>query len=143
MRDDSVVIICYKICHRGLVPRSKYINSCTRYKFRLALNHDRETILRIYSFKYKTYSVLHWSNIQLNQKNVWAHNELVEGFTKTYHIHELMYYEIHNDINEAIKREKIIKKWKRDWKWNIIDKINPERKNLFVNNDIVSLQIAQ
>lgn len=73
-------------------------------------------------------------------KRMYEHtNELVEGFTKTYHIHELMYYEIHNDINEAIKREKTIKKWKRDWKWNIIEKIKPEHKNLFINNDIISL----
>lgn len=72
-------------------------------------------------------------------KRMYEHtNELVEGFTKTYHIHKLMYYEIHNDIKEAIAREKTIKKWKRDWKWNIIDKINPERKNLFFNNEIIN-----
>lgn len=72
-------------------------------------------------------------------KRMYEHtNELVEGFTKTYHIHKLMYYEIHNDITEAIAREKTIKKWKRDWKWNIIDKINPERKNLFFNNEIIN-----
>ena len=72
-------------------------------------------------------------------KRMYEHrNELVEGFTKTYHIHKLMYYEIHNDIKEAIAREKTIKTWKRDWKWNIIDKINPERKNLFFNNEIIN-----
>ena len=72
-------------------------------------------------------------------KRMYEHtNELVEGFTKTYHIHKLMYYEIHNDIKEAIAREKTIKKWKRDRKWNIIDKINPERKNLFFNNEIIN-----
>ena len=72
-------------------------------------------------------------------KRMYEHtNELVDGFTKKYHIHKLMYYEIHEDIEEAIKREKIIKKWKRQWKWNIIDKINPEHKNLFVNNDIIN-----
>ena len=63
-------------------------------------------------------------------------NELVDGCTKKYHIHELMYYEIHNDVTEAIRREKTIKKWKRAWKWNIIDKMNPMRKNLYVNNQI-------
>ena len=72
-------------------------------------------------------------------KRMYEHtNELVEGFTKTYHIHKLMYYEIHNDIKEAIAREKTIKKWKRDWKWNIIDKINPELKNLCFNNEIIN-----
>ena len=70
-------------------------------------------------------------------KRMYEHtNELVDGFTKKYHIHELMYYEIHNDITEAITREKKIKKWKRAWKWDIIDKINPMRENLFVNNQI-------
>ena len=70
-------------------------------------------------------------------KRMYEHkNELVDGFTKKYHIHELMYYEIHNDVTEAIRREKTIKKWKRAWKWNIIDKMNPMRKNLYVNNQI-------
>ena len=70
-------------------------------------------------------------------KRMYEHtNELVDGFTKKYHIHELMYYEIHNDITEAIRRETTIKKWKRAWKWNIIDKMNPMRKNLYVNNQI-------
>ncbi len=72
-------------------------------------------------------------------KRMYEHaNGLVDGFTKTYHVHKLMYYEIHNDIREAIKREKTIKKWKRAWKWNIIDKVNPKRKNLYVNNEITS-----
>ena len=72
-------------------------------------------------------------------KRMYEHaNGLVDGFTKTYHVHKLMYYEIHNDIREAIKREKTIKKWKRTWKWNIIDKVNPKRKNLYVNNEITS-----
>lgn len=72
-------------------------------------------------------------------KRMYEHaNGLVDGFTKTYHVHKLMYYEIHNDIREAIKREKTIKKWKRAWKWNIIDKVNPKRKNLYVNNEITN-----
>jgi putative endonuclease len=52
-------------------------------------------------------------------------NDLVEGFTKKYEIHKLVYFEIHTDIHEAILREKQIKKWRREWKINLIEKVNP------------------
>ena len=73
-------------------------------------------------------------------KRIYEHShELVDGFTKRYHIHKLMYYEIHSDVEAAIKREKTIKKWKREWKWNLIDSVNPLRHNLFVNNNILPI----
>ena len=50
-------------------------------------------------------------------KRVYEHKEsLVEGFTKKYKVHQLVYYETHDDIHEAILREKQIKKWNSDWK---------------------------
>ena len=57
----------------------------------------------------------------------------VEGFTKKYNVHMLVYYEEHQYIEEAIAREKQLKKWNRDWKIELIEKDNPEWKDLFYN----------
>ena len=65
-------------------------------------------------------------------KRVYDHkNNVVEGFTKKYHVHKLVYYEITEDINGAIIREKRIKKWKRAWEIELIEKNNPEWKDLY------------
>ena len=57
-------------------------------------------------------------------------NDLVEGFTKRYGVHNLVWYELHNDINEAILREKRIKKWNRKWKLRLIEEVNPNWTDL-------------
>lgn len=63
---------------------------------------------------------------------VYAHkNNLIDGFTKKYHIHALVHYEAFEDINEAIMREKRMKKWKRQWKIELIEQHNPEWKDLY------------
>jgi len=65
-------------------------------------------------------------------KRVWEHkNNLVEGFTKRYDVHQLVYFEQHEDMVSAITREKRIKKWDRAWKIRIIEKQNPEWKDLY------------
>jgi len=65
-------------------------------------------------------------------KRVYEHKHgLVEGFTKKYKIHHLVWYEIHESAESAIIREKQIKKWKRDWKLKIIEKENPQWVDLF------------
>ncbi len=65
-------------------------------------------------------------------KRVYQHKEaLIDGFTKRYNLKKLVYYEIFNDIREAIKREKAIKKWRREWKIKLIEKMNPEWKDLY------------
>ena len=64
-------------------------------------------------------------------------NKLFEGFTAKYNINQLLYYEIYNEIELAIQREKKLKKWKKQWKWNLIDKINNERKNLYIQGNIL------
>jgi len=55
---------------------------------------------------------------------------LVDGFTKRYDVHNLVWYEVHQDIWEAITREKQIKKWKRRWKLQLIEETNPEWNDL-------------
>jgi putative endonuclease len=65
-------------------------------------------------------------------KRIYEHkNNLIEGFTKKYNIHNLVYYEITEDVNSAIAREKQLKRWKRNWKIELIEKNNPEWKDLY------------
>ena len=65
-------------------------------------------------------------------KRIYIHKEkLVDGFSKKYRVDKLVYFEIHNDIDRAILREKQIKKWNRDWKINLIERINPDWIDLY------------
>jgi putative endonuclease len=65
-------------------------------------------------------------------ERVHAHkNNLIEGFTQKYHIHDLVYYEAFEDIHEALLREKRMKKWKRKWKIELIEQDNLEWKDLY------------
>ncbi len=57
--------------------------------------------------------------------------EVVEGFTKKYGVHRLVWYEAHETIETAIQREKNIKKWNRAWKIALIDESNPSWRDLF------------
>ena len=63
---------------------------------------------------------------------VWKHkNNIIEGFTKKYNVHMLVYFEQYTNILLAIKREKQIKKWNRKWKLKLIEEKNPEWKDLY------------
>jgi putative endonuclease len=65
-------------------------------------------------------------------RRVYEHkNNLVEGFSKKYEIHRLVYFEVCEDIRVAIQREKNIKKWKRQLKIELIEKDNPDWKDLY------------
>jgi putative endonuclease len=59
-------------------------------------------------------------------QRVWQHrNDVAEGFTRRYQVHILVYFELHQDMYQAIQREKQIKKWNRAWKIQIIERTNP------------------
>ncbi len=65
-------------------------------------------------------------------RRVLAHrNDLVEGFTRKYGVHTLVYYEACEGREGALLREKQIKKWKRQWKLDLIEKTNPDWKDLW------------
>ena len=65
------------------------------------------------------------------ERRIFEHkNKLVEGFTKKYNLNKLIYYEMTEDINSAIEREKQLKNWHRDWKINLINSFNPTWKDL-------------
>ena len=57
--------------------------------------------------------------------------DLVEGFTKRYQVHDLVYYEQTEDVMSALAREKQLKNWKRVWKIELIEKENPEWEDLY------------
>ena len=65
-------------------------------------------------------------------KRVYEHkNDLVEGFTKKYGIHRLVHYEQVGNVSSAIQREKRLKNWKRRWKIELIERANPDWKDLY------------
>jgi putative endonuclease len=65
-------------------------------------------------------------------QRIWQHkNDVFEGFTKEYGIHLLVYFELHEDMENAIIREKRLKKWNRDWKVRLIEEKNPDWKDLY------------
>ena len=65
-------------------------------------------------------------------KRVWEHKEkIADGFTKKYDVDKLVYVEHYQDPENAIKREKRLKKYKRQWKINLIEKDNPQWKDLY------------
>ena len=65
-------------------------------------------------------------------KRVYEHKQnFVDGFTKKYHLHQLVYFECHDDIQNAITREKRVKRWRRKWKIELIESNNPDWEDLF------------
>ena len=65
-------------------------------------------------------------------QRVWEHkNDVAEGFTKRYHIHDLVWYEVHDSMESAISREKALKKWNRAWKIRLIEEGNPAWLDLY------------
>jgi len=66
-------------------------------------------------------------------KRIYEHKNgvLEDSFTKKYFVKNLVFFEIYNDVEEAILREKRIKKWNRDWKINLIEKENPNWEDLY------------
>ena len=65
-------------------------------------------------------------------QRIWQHkNDVFEGFTKEYGVHMLVWFELHDDMENAIIREKRLKKWNREWKLRLIEEKNPEWKDLY------------
>ena len=65
-------------------------------------------------------------------QRVWQHkHNAVDGFSKKYHIHILVYFEIHESMVYAIQREKQVKWWRRAWKVSLIEQENPDWHDLF------------
>jgi len=67
-------------------------------------------------------------------KRIWEHrSDLVDGFTKRYRCHTLVYFGQHAEMAAAILREKQMKKWNRAWKIELIEKQNPDWRDLWLD----------
>ena len=65
-------------------------------------------------------------------KRVYQHrNRLIEGFTKKYAVHTLVYFECLDSFEAAVRREKQVKAWKRQWKMRLIEENNPRWEDLY------------
>ena len=65
-------------------------------------------------------------------QRVWQHKTgAFDGFTKKYQVHSLVWYEPHPTMEGAIRREKLIKGWRRDWKIRLVEESNPQWQDLY------------
>lgn len=79
----------------------------------------------VYILTNKPYGVLYIGVTSNLAKRLHEHqHQVVNGFTKDYHAHRLVYYELHADAEQAILREKQLKRWKREWKIRLIEEMN-------------------
>ena len=58
-------------------------------------------------------------------------NNLIDGFSKKYNLKRLVYFEVFNRVEDAILREKRLKKWNRQWKIDLLEKVNPDWDDLY------------
>ena len=92
----------------------------------------REKYYYVYILASKPYGTLYTGVSSNLLGRTWQHkNDLVESFTKRYRVHRLVWYEQTESIESAINREKQIKKWRRRWKLDLIEKMNPDWKDLY------------
>jgi len=87
----------------------------------------------VYILANKKYGTLYVGVTSNLQQRIYQHkNNLFQGFTSKYEVHDLVYFELHDNMEAAIIREKQIKKWNRDWKINLITARNPKWKDLYL-----------
>ncbi|MDH5613241.1 MAG: GIY-YIG nuclease family protein [Gammaproteobacteria bacterium] len=87
----------------------------------------------VYILANKKYGTLYVGVTSNLQQRIYQHkNNLFQGFTSKYEVHDLVYFELHDNMEAAITREKQIKKWNRDWKINLITTRNPKWKDLYL-----------
>lgn len=88
--------------------------------------------------RYYVYILTSWNNKVMYigmtnnlQRRLWEHKEhLIEGFTKKYNVHKLVYYEETSEVTSAITREKKLKKWRRENKNQLVEKMHPSWSDL-------------
>jgi len=97
------------------------------YYFKKSINMVTEKRYYIYILASRKNGTLYVGVTNNLLRRMYEHkNDITEGFTKKYKVHKLVHYEEVNDSRVAIQREKQIKTWKREWKINLIKKLNPE-----------------
>ena len=96
---------------------------------------SRDTVnvfIAVYMMSNRRHGTLYTGVTSALPNRIWQHREgLIPGFTKTYGLHRLVWYEPHESMVVAIQREKSIKKYKREWKINLIEHDNPYWDDLY------------
>ena len=86
----------------------------------------------VYIITNKPYGTLYVGISSNLVQRIYQHREgMAPGFSKVHGLNRLVWYQMHQDVNEAIASEKKIKKWRRDWKVNVIQEMNPDWKDLY------------
>jgi putative endonuclease len=86
----------------------------------------------VYILANRPYGTLYIGVTSNLEARVSTHKQdLIDGFTRRYGIHRLVYYEFMESMEDAIRREKRLKKWNRSWKFRLINRMNPEWNDLF------------
>ena len=93
----------------------------------------------VYILANRRYGTLYIGVTNDLMRRVYEHKVgVIEGFTKKYHVSMLVYFEITNDISSAIKREKQMKKWNRQWKIELIEQQNRGWKDLYQELEVAN-----
>jgi len=88
--------------------------------------------LAVYILASKRNGTLYIGVTSFLAKRIWEHkSNMLEGFTKRYGIHRLVWYELHESMESAIEREKRLKEWRRSWKLELIQTTNPDWRDLY------------
>lgn len=92
----------------------------------------QSNVYYVYIMASKPYGVLHVGVTNDLIRRVYEHkHNLIKGFTEKYFVHLLVWFESTNSIETAIKKEKQVKEWKRQWKLELINKSNSQWKDLY------------
>ena len=93
----------------------------------------RDAFIAVYMMSNRKHGTLYIGVTGNLVKRVWQHREgVIEGFTKKYGLKRLVWYERYESMLAAIQREKSLKKYKRDWKINLIERDNPDWNDLYM-----------
>ena len=92
------------------------------------------SVFYVYLLASKPYGTLYIGTTTELARRVWEHKKkLVPGFTKSYGVDRLVWFEVHQSAVAALSREKQLKEWKRDWKINLIERDNPHWIDLYAS----------
>ncbi|MFZ2029466.1 MAG: GIY-YIG nuclease family protein [Vitreimonas sp.] len=93
---------------------------------------SRHAFIAVYIMASKRNGTLYLGVTDNLIRRAHQHREgLIDGFSKKYRCKLLVWYEQHTEISAAIAREKNMKKWRREWKLNVIEKTNPQWRDLY------------
>ena len=88
----------------------------------------------VYILASKPHGVLYVGVTSNLPQRIWQHkNDLAPGFTQRYGVHNLVWYKVHENMESAIIREKRIKDWRRAWKIELIERDNPDWRDLYAD----------